>query len=174
MGRCICKQVHATIHIRPTNVLSTLSTGPVLGAKPQPHEGRGQNLQTETIKQRQDTPGALILGAFGITFEPRRHNAESGKLICQFTGLGQVTEPSLAAGRVSPPTDPPVPSLTALITCGSLGTPLSAQIRWGSCGKPGSGNGKGDFNRGAGLLCQYNCVLFGSFVFFQITLHREP
>lgn len=61
MGRCICKQVHATIHIRPTNVLSTLSTGPVLGAKPQPHEGRGQNLQTETIKQRQDTPGALIL-----------------------------------------------------------------------------------------------------------------
>ena len=36
-------------------------------------------------------------------------------------GLGQVTETSLAAGRVSPPTDPPVPSLTALITCGSLG-----------------------------------------------------
>ena len=86
-------------------------------------------------------------------------------------GLGQVTETSLAAGRVSPPTDPPVPSITALITCGSLGTLLSAR---GSFGKPSSGNGKGDFNRGVGLLCQYNCVLFGSFVFFQITLHREP
>lgn len=37
-----------------------------------------------------------------------------------------------------------------------------------------SGNGKGDFNRGVRLLCSYNCVLFGGFVFFQIMLHREP
>lgn len=102
MGRCICKRVHTTIHICSANVPSTLSAGPDLGAKPQPHEGCGQNLQTETIKRRQDTPGALILGAFGITFEPGRHNAESGKLICRFTGLG-AGHITLAGNRQSLP-----------------------------------------------------------------------
>ena len=61
MGRCICKRVHTTIHICSANAPNTLSAGLALGAKPQPHEGCGQNLQTETKKRRQDTPGALIL-----------------------------------------------------------------------------------------------------------------
>lgn len=73
------------------------------------------------------------------------------------------------------PTDPPgPPPLTGLIMRSSLGTPLFARMSWGSFEKPFPGNGKGDFNRGVGLLCHDNCVLFGVLSFFKSQHTENP
>lgn len=116
--------------------------------------GCRQDKQRDIRADNMDMPRPLILGASGITFKCRRHRLTMENSHALFTELwGRSQRPGWQPGRVSPPTDPTGPSLPALITCSSLGTPLSARMSRGSFGKAVPGNGKGDFNRGAGLLC---------------------
>ena len=66
---------------------------------------------------------------------------------------------------------------TQPLTCGPLthssdhvqlpGDSIVCRDKLGFIWETVSGNGKGDFNRGVRLLCSYNCVLFGGFVFFK-------